>query len=115
MEWKSVGFGFIATIIVLASLGAVYGDFVNNGDGTYTFGYTLTTTQAVELRDCLCLRGGYEATIFDADTLQEIPNPETCADFAWGQGRKYFTQEIQACRYEAAQASIDTGDDPVVS
>lgn len=110
--------GFILGMFVMCGLlllaGVASASFVNNGDGTITFGYTLSTAQAAELRDALCHNYDYQTEIMDING-NYIPNPESCQDFAWRQGKKFFVDNIKSYRKYQEEQNINLGSDPAVS
>ena len=50
--------------------------FVNNGDGTVTFGYTVTNANGLRFRNAINgLNNGYPSEVPDPITGDPIPNP----------------------------------------
>lgn len=120
METKSMLFGIFLTIIMISSIGVVLGSFITGGNtvtvpaGKIMVYFTMSTTDALELRDALCYNYQYQVNITNEEGVT-VPNPQSCAVFADSKIKLFATDNVIAYRRHLAEAAINTGTVPVTS
>lgn len=108
--------------VIVLFVGIVSAQISNNGDGTITISYTVSSDTAIEMKDALCANYKYQENITEIDEetgeMIDIVNPESCTLFADRQIREFVKNNIVKYRHdiakEEARLTVAAMDDPNV-
>lgn len=114
-SWQAITTGALSTLFLIALIGVVTATITNNGNGTTTFSLTLPNADATRVATAFAATYHYESTLYDPETEQYVPNPQTKGQFTEVQIRKYIKEVVVAYELDEAKKAVQTPISPTVN